>query len=241
MAWDIYLYAAFAVGMFEGVHGHELRRRLTGPDDDSFRSAMSECLAAWYLAGPLGLSVGARPEGRPGHPLELLIRHPDGDINVEVKASYRRLVEGVFYGDDSDMLESDLKKANKQFSEGVRNLLVLTPQMSVPVTLTRRHPLEKAFVRATVISVPIDTRTGGPAGPMEFPFKQFGQFTRAGKLPPRFTRLSGLLFLDELFSTSYSFVEHLALVIENPNAPLPLPRSIWKDIPVFFRTENTWC
>ena len=104
---------------------------------------MSECLAAWYLAGPLKLAVEPRP---PGHPLEFVIRHSDGDINVEVKSPYRALPEGAFWGDDSDMLVAGLREANKQFAKGAKNLLVLVPQMRVPVMLDNRTPLEKAFI-----------------------------------------------------------------------------------------------
>jgi hypothetical protein len=116
-AWDTYVHAGFALGLFEGAYGHELRSRLTGTDDDSFRSGMSECLAAWYLAGPLRLTVEPRPEGRPGRPLEFVVRHSDGDINVEVKASYRPIPEGSYWGDDSDMLVTGLRDASKQFGK----------------------------------------------------------------------------------------------------------------------------
>jgi len=73
-AWEVYLFAAFACGLFEGPQGADLKARLTGSDDENFRSAMSECLAAWYLAGRLRLWIEPRPEGRPGHPLEFVIR-----------------------------------------------------------------------------------------------------------------------------------------------------------------------
>ena len=32
-AWDVYLLAGFACGLFEGAHGNELRARLTGAGD----------------------------------------------------------------------------------------------------------------------------------------------------------------------------------------------------------------
>jgi hypothetical protein len=56
-AREVYLFAAFACGLLEDPHGADLRSRLTGVDDDNFRSAMSECLAAWYLAGKRKLPV----------------------------------------------------------------------------------------------------------------------------------------------------------------------------------------
>lgn len=240
-AWDTYLHAAFALGLTEGEHGEELLTRLRGHDDESFRSAMSECLAAWYLAGPLGLQVKPRPEGRPNHPLEFLIRHPDGDINVEVKAPYRPMhTEGAIWFDDSDMFVGSLREANKQFSHGVKNLLVVVPQMTVQITHDYRLPLEKAFIGETMISVPINPMTGGPVGPVTYPFEERGQLTRSGKLPPRFTRVGGVLYLGEMMSEDGRSLEHLALLVFNPNAVFGLPKDIWKDTRCFARQEGEW-
>jgi hypothetical protein len=112
--------------------------------------------------------------------------------------------------------------------------------MRVPIALDYRRPLEKAFIGETVISQPIDMRTGGPAGPISFPFTQRAQLTRTGREPPRFTRVSGVLYLGEMFSGDYRSIEHLALLIDNANAPLRLPRDVWKDIPVFSRNNGQW-
>jgi hypothetical protein len=128
----VYLLAAFACGLFEDPHGADLRARLTGSDDENFRSAMSECLAAWYLAGRLRLRVEPRPEGRPGHPLEFVIKLSSGDINVEVKAPYRQITDDAWWGDDADLLQSVLRNANKQFEAGARNLLVIVPELRSP-------------------------------------------------------------------------------------------------------------
>ena len=40
-AWEVYLLAAFVCGLFGGDHGTDLRARLTGIDDDNFRSALT--------------------------------------------------------------------------------------------------------------------------------------------------------------------------------------------------------
>lgn len=240
-AWDTYLYAGFALGLFEGEHGGELLSRLRGVDDASFRSGMSECLAAWYLAGPLGLTVEPRPEGRPGHPLEFVIRHSGGDINVEVKAPYRpMLTEGFAWFDDSDMFVSSLRDANKQFHKTTRNLLVMVPQLSVDISLDFRIPLEKAFIGEEMVTTPIDMRTGGPAGPTRLVFEERGHLTRSGKEPPRFTRVSGVLHLGEMLAADNRSIEHLALLVYNPNAPLALPTDIWKDTRYFSRISARW-
>lgn len=110
-AWEVYLLAAFACGLFEGEHGADLRARLTRIDDNNFRSALSECMAAWYLAGPRGLRIEPRPKGGGEHRLEFALKLDGGDIKVEVKAPYRPTPSGYWRGDDADLLEGALREA----------------------------------------------------------------------------------------------------------------------------------
>jgi hypothetical protein len=245
-AWEVYLIAAFACGLFEGEHGAEVRARLTGEDDDNFRSAMSECFAAWYLAGKRKLRVLSRPEGRPGHPLELLIKLPDGDVNVEVKAPLRRITEEFWWGDDSDVLQGVLKTANGQFEAGKRNLLVVVPSLRLDVLGSVRDAIERAFIGETVVQIPIETQTGGPAGPTTFPFKESGNFTKKWRKGPRdnshfvarFTRVSAAIFLGEYDAGSE--VKHRALIVHNPNAVAPLPVDLFEGIPAFVSYGGQW-
>ena len=245
-AWEVYLFAAFACGLFEDPHGADLRSRLTGVDDDNFRSAMSECLAAWYLAGKRKLPVEARPEGRPGHPLEFVLKLSDGDINVEVKAPFRPITSDFWWGDDAEALQSVLRSANKQFAAGQRNLLVVVPQLRFDVFGAFRVPIERAFIGETVIQIPIDTQTGGPAGPTTFPFKPSGDFTRTWRSgppgspqhTPRHTRVGAALFLGEYVDRRE--VKHHALIVHNPNAAVPLPNNLWDGIPEFSSPQGQW-
>ena len=85
-AWETYLTAAYAISLFDGVHGTDLRARLTDVDDNNHLAAISECFAAWYLAGRRRLPLQPRPAGDQRSCLEFLIEHRDGNINVEVKA-----------------------------------------------------------------------------------------------------------------------------------------------------------
>jgi hypothetical protein len=245
-AWEVYFLAGFACGLFDGTHGNDLRARLIGIDDDNFRSAMSECLAAWYLAGKLKLPIEPRPEGRPGHPLEFVIKLPDGDVNVEVKAPHRPITTEFWRGDDSDLLQSALHAANKQFEAGARNLLVLVPHLRFEVFEQFRTPIERAFIGETVIQIPIDTRTGGPAGATTFPFKQSGDFLRTWRLghqgtsqyAPRHTRIGAALFLNDFDDGPE--VKHRALIVHNPNAAVPLPSVPWTGIPTFSCQSGQW-
>jgi hypothetical protein len=121
-AWEAYLTAAFAVGLFDGRHGAELRVRLTGADDNNFSSAMSECFAAWYLAGRRRLELEPRPSGRGAHCLEFAIKCDGGDINVEVKAPYRAITEGFFWGRFArrcvERSEQTVRQGSAKFARG---------------------------------------------------------------------------------------------------------------------------
>jgi hypothetical protein len=178
-AWEAYLTAAFAIGLFNGRHGAELRARLTDTDDNNFSSAMSECFAAWYLAGRRRLTLEPRPSGRGAHCLEFAIKHDGGDIKVEVKAPYRAVTENFFWGDDSDLLEGALKEANKQLSKGQRNLLVLHPRLRLSIFPEfSRGPIERAFIGEEVVRIPLNTATGGPASPAYGAFNQNGRLLK---------------------------------------------------------------
>ncbi len=238
-AWEAYLTAAFAIGLFDGEHGKERRARLTGTDDNNFSSAISECFAAWYLAGYRRLTVRPRPAGRDRHLLEFLIECAGGDINVEVKAPYRQLTgESFWWGDDSDLFERAIQQAQKQFAKGQRNLLVVHPRVRLSIFAKfHRTPIERAFVGEEVITIPPNTATGGPAGPDYVAFKQNGRLLKRWP-EPRYTRVSAALFLTE--HEEDGEVTPDALIIHNPNAEFPLPREMWFGIPEFFLEGDRW-
>jgi hypothetical protein len=237
-AWEVYLTAAFSIGLFEGQSGGELRARLTGTDDDNFASAMSECFAAWYLAGRRRLPPRPRPSGRGAHCLEFAIECQTGDINVEVKAPYRPWTEVALWGDDSDALEGALQEANKQFAKGHRNLLVIHPHLRLSIFPEFcRTPIERAFVGEEVIRIPIDPATGGPAGPESMVFKQNGRLLKLWP-EPRYTRVGAAIFISEYFENGE--VKPRALMVHNPNAEMPLRRDMWQGIPEFFLDGDRW-
>ena len=237
-AWETYLTAAYAIGLFDGAHGTDLRARLTDIDDNNHLAAISECFAAWYLAGRRRLSLRSRPLGNQRSCLEFLIEHPDGNINVEVKAPHRQITNEFFWGDDSDLLEAALQQANKQFTKGQRNLLVIHPRLRLSVfPELQRRPIERAFIGEEIIRIPIDMTTGGPAGPEQMAFSQNGRLLKRWP-EARYTRVSAALFLTEYAEGAE--VKPRALILHNPNAELPLPRDIWAGIPEFFLDGNRW-
>jgi hypothetical protein len=233
-AYEAYLTTAFAIGLFDGEHGADLRARLTGTDDDNFSSGMSECFAAWYLAGRRRLSLRPRPTGCGRSCLEFSIACPGGDINVEVKAPYRPITEKFWWGDDSDLLERTIQEASKQLPKGQRNLLVIHPRLRLP--FSDRTPIERAFVGEDVIRVPL-AATCGPAGPAHTAFRENGRLLKRWP-EPRYTRIGAVLVLHEYVADGE--VKPSALIVHNPNAETPLPAEMWQEIPEFFLDGNRW-
>jgi hypothetical protein len=244
-AWDAYVGAAFACGFFEHQDGADLRRRLTDVDDNNFRSAVTECMACWFLAGKLRQSVSPRPVGAPGKVPDLCIERDDGNITVEVKAPYREPLPVMHSGvipDDSDMLASAVDEANRQFARGTRNLLFL-----VPTTRSRRlerRELIKAFFGQTKIVVPLDLeRPGTRSGPAHTEFFAEGKLLKLwDRGRPRFTRISAVIAVREGFAYARNgvlpqdvSVIHTCHVLHNPYCPCPAPQDIWGDSPQLVR------
>lgn len=224
-AWEAYLYAAFACGLFEGDDGKDLRRRLIGSNDDGFRSAMAECLACWFFAAKLRRPVEPKPPGRPRRTLDLLVSLPDADMRVEVKAPYREIPEGaIVWGDDSDLLAGCLAQANKQFQAGVRNVLFLVPD--VRSSLFRdRYQLIQAFFGKEMITVPINPRTGGPAGPTREEFFPEGMLLKVwkGEARRRFTRVSAVVSVEERVAIRYQVpLRYARLDLAKAKPPWPV-------------------
>ncbi len=243
-AWEVYVDAAHAVGLLDPPHDRDLVQRLASVDDDQFRSAIAECLAAWYFRGRLGLPTSARPTGNRNRPLELLVKIPEGDVHVEVKSP---LVEPICDGvarsvDDSGLLEDRLAKAASQFGHDTMNLLFLTGRLTLPIMDHRRF-LSKAFYADQRMVIPIGKSTGEQAGPMRVEYIPDGRFLKHwGDEGPRHTRVSGVIFVEEhirdiptIGRESKRMVFHDSLVMHNPNATHPLPEDMWGDCPQFVR------
>lgn len=240
-AWEVYLRAAFALGLFDEPYGADLRARLTSADDDAFRAAMAECMSGWLLCGKLGLRIGPRPEGRKGHPLEYLIHCKSGDIRVEVKSPYRAQPgKGPWWGDDSDLLAAALRSANSQFDSSVRNLLIVAPSIRTPV-YQERGQLARAFYGQPVITFPVDILRGGAAGPARMEFSPDGSFFKSRTSQgatiksdgtPPFTRVGAVLCVEEeLKAGNPPWMDHRVLVAHNPHASHPVPSDIWGSVP----------
>jgi hypothetical protein len=134
--WERWVASAISAGMFEEPYGTELKSRLTGIDDDGFRSALAECMTCWAFSSELQLQLVPRPSGQGGRVLEFAIRRHEGDVSLEVKSP--RFPES---GDGNGRtvlsrnalntylaavaMRAALRSANRQFVPARRNILVI--------------------------------------------------------------------------------------------------------------------
>ena len=247
-AWEAYVAAAFACGMFEGEQGRDLRARLTGKGDDGFRGAMAECEVCWLLAGRMKLPVQPEASGRVGKNLEMRVVFANCDIGVEVKAPFRpipRSPTGEYLpwnGDDADKIRQCLESANRQFTDNCRNILAIVPDLRTPM-YDHRQDLLRAAYGESKITCPIDTATGGPAGPIEVKFFPEGKFLNtttpggADLKPdgfPAYRRISAVVCIEEEMKPCGSdlmWVDHRVLVLHNPYAYHPLSQVMFQEFP----------
>src|SRR5262245_41597388 len=137
---------------------------------------MNECLATWFLADHLGLSVTPRPSGKSRSVLELAITLPDSQIFVEVKGLIRPITSGQT-NEDLNILVGTLDTANRQFAKGHCNLLVIVPRM-----LTFLFPSLTDVASELLVGVFIGTRAviAGPnAVAASETFRPTGAFLKA--------------------------------------------------------------
>ena len=232
---EAFLSAADACGMLSGHEAKDLIARLRSPEDSNFRSARSECLAAWFLGNRLRLQLQPRPPGR-GGPLELVIQDPRGPIHVEVKAPCREPVVHtlgeVIAGratatkfDDTDIIAECVRKARKQFEANTANLVFMVSDLTLPGFNHRRFLVEALYGaekwHLTEHSESLE-RTIEPTG---FFLSHLEKGTQ-----PEYTRVSAVLYLEESHNVGAGAFDVNVLLVHNPFAAVPLPDDIWADI-----------
>ncbi|MBV8772363.1 MAG: hypothetical protein JO166_08555, partial [Deltaproteobacteria bacterium] len=228
--WNRWIASALSVGMFEEPHGAELKSRLTGIDDDGFRSALAECMTCWAFSSELGLPILPRPSGRGGRVLEFGIQTSHGEISLEVKAPrLRGLVtgpaaeqsaSGLYTYSVTIAMRAALRSANRQFARARRNLLVIAlPEIEEPVGITSERwlaSLIKAFygeqhlISAQPEAPPSQSATDG-------------NFLKRPGGVPRFTRISAVVGLGEFGRCP----DLHAAVLHNPYSEKPVDLSIF--------------
>ncbi len=227
-AWEAYLDAAFACGMFEGDKGKDIRARLTRTGDDGFRSAMAECEACWFLAGRMGFKVDPDAPGRKGKNLEMRIFSDQGDTGIEVKAPFRARPEPhpgesavARCGGDSDKISECIKTASKQFNDDCPNILVIIPNLRNTLFGHRRDLLKAAYGESK-LTFQVNRETG-EGRPMEVKFFPEGKFLNTkrpgGRLIkhdgfPAHRRVSVILCIEERIEERYPMPDPFALLPE---------------------------
>jgi len=203
-AWEAYLRVANECGLLDGENGKELVNRLRSRGDDDLRSSMAECLVCWYCHKRLNLPVEPKPPGKGKKQLEMLVKHPDGDLNVEVKAPLRETAAKTWRWNDADALEKCLRKANKQFRKGLINVLAIVPVFRTPVTL-ERNQLLNAFFGKLAIRITVGEPASRDLAGDELVIKPSGRFVRPAKpdRSPGFTRVSGVVCIEERLRDRY--------------------------------------
>jgi hypothetical protein len=223
--WEAYLDAASACGLLTGDVGADVRGRLTGTNDDHFRSAMAECMACWFFLAQLKLSVAHRGLGRPGRIPDLCVRSDTLSVTVEVKAPYSPPPDGAMRGNYSRRLADTIDQANKQFAEGAPNVLVVVTNTDNQF-FGSRVDLVRAFIGEDELW----------EGVMPSPRWKVSKVWDKGA--PRFTRVGAVVRLREQLELCggvsepvYTTVEPRWVVLHNPFCPVPIPTDIWGDCP----------
>jgi len=213
-AWEAYLEASFACGMFEGDRGADLRKRLIGIDDDGFRSAMAECMTCWFLAGRMRMSVNGIAEGRGRKMLDMRVVLPDCEAGVEVKAPFRERPVGTttWFGNDADKIRQCIAAAEKQFSNNEPNILVVAPNLRTAMFADRRV-LVQAVYGESVFVFDVNAKEGRLEN-QRIEFSPRGKFLNT-KLPsgkplkgdgfPAYRRVSAVLCIEERVRETHPF------------------------------------
>ena len=197
-AWEAYFDAAIAIKLFEGNSKNDLNCRLRGTDEDTFRGAVAECFAAWFLAGPQKLDLSPRPKTPNSRVPDFSISHLGTRIFVEVKAKHRDIPQGEWSGFDDDALQDALTAAVKQFPKGEQNLLVVVPTLRGARLYNFHTPLIRAFYGEEKITFQLGKRSEPTASNPQVIFVPNGKLlnhVKAGNFPGN-TRVSAVLCLS---------------------------------------------
>lgn len=248
-AWEVYIEAAFACGLLSGARGADVSSRLTGLDDDGFRSAMAECMLCWFLAARLRLPVDGVAAGRNSKELDMKVLLRQGVVGVEVKAPLReRPPSGqAWYGDDADKIQECLRASEQQFGKNQANILVIVPQLRIPMYLHRAALVRATYGESVIV---FDMNKGeGRLINRRVKFSPRGKFlnrVRPGGKPlkrdgfPAYRRVSAIVSIEEHdhYTASGIVITHKALVLHNPFAYSTAPETMWAEFPQLVRRGN---
>jgi len=235
-AWKMYLNAAFDCGL---LPDSDLEGRLQGIDDDGFRSGLSECMTAWYMAR-LGFEVRPKPESTHQRNVDFLFLKQGACIHAEVKAPYSPLpMVGGWSESDTKVFLKCIKDAGSgQLKRGRTNLLVVCPTVRMPV-FAERSQLIEATIGQVFWEVPVSLDGSRPPKG-RVGFHQNGKLAKliknkqTGAFTTDFTRIGAVMTLEPDFAWILDEdrfeVTHRALVVHNPFATHRIDPDLFGDI-----------
>lgn len=240
-AWAAYLSAAESSGL---LVDDEVRACLAGEDDDLFRGAMAECLAAWFLVG-LGFSVSAKPDGKNEKNSDLVARRDGAAIFVEVKAPHVPRRSNIWGGHDAPALRKVVEAAGSQLKKGRCNVVLIAPLLRIEV-FANREQLVEAVIGQQVLRVVVPLEPEVEAPPPNPTFRQNGKLARLhvkedGTTVTDLTRVSAVVCVEEVIETAADeepVVGHRATIVHNPFAEVPLDSNVFGAHPQLVKREN---
>ena len=240
-AWASYLRAAKGAGLLDDP---EMLPRLLGDDDDGFRSAMSECCTAWYLAHHRRARVRPNPATKKTKNFDLVVERRGVTAHVEVKAPYVPLLSSNWSGDDAKVLRRCVEDSGVQFGKGNPNVVVLVPLLRTPVSLARGQLL-KATIGEPAINVFVSL-DGSKPPPPEQTFLQRGKLAKlwpdqGGAHRTDLTRVSAVMSIEQRRTEDRygSRLQPVVVVVHNPFAANPLPPAFFGRVPQWITKNGT--
>lgn len=219
----------------------ELVSRLRGTHDDHFRGAMAECLVAWYFMTRRRMKVVPHPEDSASKNVDLAIHSAGSVVYGEVKAPFVPVVNRIWSGGEQDRVLKLLQKAAAQCKPGRSNLVILVPVVRSPI-FSNRFQILNPTIGEHVIHIPI-RYDGNPPLPPRPGFNQTGKLAKllpgpGGVFTTDLTRISALMSIEETLvagTTSRIRLSHNVVVIHNPFAQNPIPRTFFGRVPQLVR------
>jgi hypothetical protein len=204
---------------------------------------MAECIAAWFLARRLRMSVIVGGKAREGRNVEFNVEGPAGTLAVEVKSPYHVPKASVFMLRGEEQIKGAIEEANRQFVAGSRNLLVLVPEYMESLC-SERDTLVHALFGEFGATFDWDPATGSAVGDLRSTFLPTGHLLNRSNQrgrpwkpdgTPRFTRVGAVLCIQELNRGQVGRVTHAARLLHNPMATTPITEDGWRNVPQLVR------
>jgi len=198
------------------------------------------------MAGRKRYPVFADMKGRDEKVLDLGVTINDIKTGIEVKSPFRERPDTEWSGGESDKIVSAIEQADKQFDDSTPNLLVVVPELRVPIRWHREYLLHACF-GSSVYRGEFDP-SAGRARNFKFEFDPAGKFFRTtrpdGKVMkadgfPAHRRISALLCIEEFVEHMCPMPDYRAFAI--PDLPVDIRDALLDQHWRYHRPDNqTW-